>query len=269
MAFPGVPFELYPMFENTAMSYLKKYFQINQIIKSRIIKITGLSESRVNEIIEDILKISGKVQMGIYPYPEEIHVKITVTEENEKSADLAINKIEKQVKLRLKKYIFGYDNEKLEEIAGKALLEYKKTLAIAESCTGGLLANRITDTPGSSGYFKLGLITYSNESKNKLLNIPIKTIKKYGAVSKQIAILMAKNVRILAGVNYGIGISGIAGPDGATKKKPVGLIYIALSTKNKTICREFRFIGNRDLIKYKSTQAALNLLRKEISSRLQ
>jgi len=264
MAFPGVPFELYPMFENTAMPYLKKHFQINQIIKSRVIKITGLSESRVNEIIEDILKISGKVQMGIYPYPEEIHVKITVTEENEKSANLAINKIEKQVRLRLKNYIFGYDNEKLEEIAGRALLESKKTLAIAESCTGGLLANRITDTPGSSGYFKLGLVTYSNESKSKLLGIPVKTIKKYGAVSKQVAASMAKNVRILAGADYGIGISGIAGPGGATKKKPVGLIYIALSNKERTICKEFRFIGIRSLIKYKSTQASLNMLRKEI-----
>ena len=265
MAFPGVPFELYPMFENIAMPYLKKHFKINQIIKSRVIKITGLSESRVNEIIEDILKISGKVQMGIYPYPEEIHVKITVTEENEKSAALAINKIEKQVKLRLKNYIFGYDNEKLGEIAGKKLIESKKTLAIAESCTGGLLSSRITDTPGSSGYFKLGLVTYSNESKNKLLNISMKTIKKYGAVSEQVAVLMAKNVRALAGADYGIGLSGIAGPDGATDKKPVGLIYIALSTKNKTICGEFRFIGTRNLIKYKSTQASLNMLRKEAS----
>lgn len=262
IAFPGVPFELYPMFENTALPYLKKYFKINQIIKSRIIKITGLAESKVNEIIEDILKISSNVQMGIYPHPEEIHVKITVTEKNEKSAALIINKIEKQIKFRLKDYIFGYDNDKLEEIVGKMLLKSKKTLVIAESCTGGLLASRITDIPGSSDYFKLGLITYGNEPKNKLLNIPIETIKKYGAVSKQVATLMAKNVRAIASADYGIGISGIAGPAGATKNKPVGLVYIALSTKNKTFCEEFRFIGTRNLIKYKSTQAALNLLRK-------
>ena len=264
MAFPGVPFELYPMLEETAIPYLKKNFPIGKIIKSRVIKITGLSESKVNEIIEDILKISGKVQMGIYPYPEEIHVKITVTEKNEKSADLIINKIQKKIESRLKNYIFGYDNEKLEELVGKKLLKSKKTLAIAESCTGGLLASRITDIPGSSKYFKLALVTYNNESKNKLLNIPIKTLKKYGAVSKQVATLMAKNVRIVACANYGIGISGIAGPAGATDKKPVGLVYIALSTKNKTICRESCFIGTRNLIKYKSTQAALNLLRKTV-----
>ena len=268
IAFPGVPFELHPMLEQTVIPYLKKKFPSDRIIKSRVIKITGLAESRVNEIIEDILKISGNVQMGIYPHPEEIHVKITVTEKNEKSAGQIINKIQKRIESRLKDYIFGYDNEKLEEIVGKRLLKSGKTLSIAESCTGGLLANRITDIPGSSNYFKLGLITYSNESKNKLLGIPTETIKKYGAVSKQTASLMAKNVRILAGVTYGIGITGIAGPGGKTNKKPVGLVYIAVSTKTKTICKEFRFVGTRNLIKYKSTQAALNLTRETVAAEL-
>ncbi|OIO34432.1 MAG: competence/damage-inducible protein A [Candidatus Omnitrophica bacterium CG1_02_40_15] len=264
LAFPGVPFELYPMLENTAIPYLKKHFQTDKIIKSRVIKITGLAESRVNEIIEDILKIGGNVQMGIYPHPEEIHVKITVTEKNEIAADLIINKIQKKIESRLKNYIFGYDNDKLEEIVGKCLLRAKKTLAVAESCTGGLLANRITDVPNSSKYFKLGLVTYSNEAKNKLLAVPMGLIKKYGSVSKQVAALMAKNVRDLASTDYGIGISGIAGPGGATNKKPTGFVYIALSTKAKTICKEFRFIGTRNLIKYKSTQAALNLIRKTL-----
>lgn len=261
MAFPGVPYELYSMFGETAIPYLKKVFSPEKIIKSRVIKITGLAESRVDEILEDILRISGKVQMGIYPHPEEIHVKITVTEKNEKSAYLLINKIQRKIVSRLKHYIFGYDNEKLEEIAGKTLLKHKKTLATAESCTGGLLASRITDVPGSSGYFKLGIVTYSNKSKNKLLDIPVGIIKKYGAVSKQTASLMAKNVRMLAGTDYGIGISGIAGPGGTTAKKPTGLVYIALSTKNKITCREFYFTGSRSLIKYKSAQAALNILR--------
>ncbi len=263
LAFPGVPYELYPMLENAAIPYLKKHFQAEKIIKSRVIKITGLSESRVNEVIEDLLKITGKVQMGIYPHPEEIQVKITVVEKNERSADRIISKIEKQVKSRLKDYIFGYDNEKFEEIIGRLLRKSKKTLSVAESCAGGLLSNRITDVPGSSLYFKLGLVTYSNESKNKLLGIPLETIKKYGSVSKQVATLMAKNVRTLAVADYGIGVSGIAGPGGAVNKKPVGLVYIALAAKSKTICKEFHFAGTRDLIKYKSTQAALNMLRQE------
>ncbi|MFC1621229.1 nicotinamide-nucleotide amidohydrolase family protein [Candidatus Omnitrophota bacterium] len=246
------------MMENTVLGFLKKKFSPEKFIKSRVIKITGLSESKVNEKIEDILKLGGNVQMGIYPHPEEITVKITVTD---KKTDSTIKKIERKIKSRLGNHIFGYDEERLEEIVGRLLLKKKKTLAVAESCTAGLLANRITDVSGSSRYFKMGLITYSNESKNKLLNVPKNTIKQHGAVSKQVASSMAKNVRLLAGASMGIGISGIAGPTGGTKTKPIGLVYIALSTKKKTICKEFRFLGQRNIIKFKTTQAALNLLR--------
>lgn len=261
IALPGVPFELCPMLEKTVMPFLKKNFSTGKIIKSRVIKITGLPESKVNEKIEDLLKISGNVQMGIYPHPEEISVKITVTESNAKKAHAAIAKIEKKIKSRLKDYIFGFDDEKLEGIVGRLLLKKKRTLAIAESCTGGLLGNRITDIPGSSRYFRMGLVLYSNASKNKILGIPLETIKKYGVVSRQVATLMAKNVRGLARTDIGIGLSGIAGPGGASRKKPVGIVYIALSTKTKTLCREFRFLGQRAIIKQKATQAALNLLR--------
>ncbi|MFA5389091.1 MAG: CinA family protein [Candidatus Omnitrophota bacterium] len=158
---------------------------------------------------------------------------------------------------------FETGDKKLEKAIGKTFSGRKRTLATAESCTGGLLADRITDIPGSSRYFKLGLIAYSNESKNRLLDIPLETIKKYGAVSKQVASLMAKNVRILARADYGIGISGILGPTGATDKKPVGLVYIAVSGRTKTVCKKFLFRGTRRLMKYKSTRAALDMLLKE------
>jgi len=261
IALPGVPFELYPMFKGTVMPVLKRDFPTGKIISSRVIKITGLPESRVNEKIEQILKTKGTVQMGIYPHPEEISVKITVTDQDKRKADATIKRIEKDIRSRLKDYIFGYDEEKLEGIVGKGLLKAKKTLSIAESCTGGLLANRITDTPGSSRYFRMGFILYSNISKNRILGIPYAKIKKYGAVSRQIASMMAKNVRTLAETDIGIAISGIAGPGGGSRKKPVGLVYVALSTKKKTISREFRFLGQREIIKQKATQAALNMLR--------
>lgn len=264
IALPGVPFELYPMFEDNVIPYLKKTFYPDRIIKSRVIKITGLPESRVNEKIEDILRISGNVEMGIYPRPQEISVKITVTEKTGKKVDSIINRIEKKIKSRLKDYIFGYDDEKLEGVVGKKLLKSGKSLSIAESCTGGLLANRITDVPGSSGYFRMGIVAYSDESKNKLLGIPLDMIKKYGAVSKEVASLMAKSVRLLSGSSIGLGISGIAGPGGGTKKKPAGLVHIAFSSKRKNICREFRFLGQRNIIKYKATQAALDMIRKNI-----
>jgi len=261
IALPGVPFEMQDMIEKSVIPYLKKHFLPDLIIKSRVIKITGLAESVVNEKIEDILRIGGNVQMGIYPHPEEISVKITTTDKSANKVTSTINKIEKNIKSRLGNYIFGFDNEKLEQVIGKLLLKKKKTLSIAESCTGGLLADRITDIPGSTKYFRMGVVAYSNESKNKVLNIPIETIKKHGAVSKQVASLMAKNVRLLSKSDIGIGISGIAGPLGGTKKKPVGLVYITLSTKDKTLCKEFRFLGQREIIKFKTTQAALNLVR--------
>ncbi len=261
IALPGVPFELYPMFEKKVLPYLKKQFHPDKIIKSRVIKITGLPESKVNEKIEDILKIKGDVQMGIYPHPEEITVKITVTGQNQNKVETIIRDIEKKIFSRLGNYIFGYDDETLEQVVGDLLLKNKKSLSIAESCTGGLLGNRITDVPGSSRYFKMGAIVYSNASKNKILNIPMEELKTYGAVSKNIAISMAKNVRELGSADIGIAISGIAGPGGATDKKPVGLVYIAISTKRKSHCREFRFSGQREIIKYKATQAALNILR--------
>ena len=261
IALPGVPNELYPMFKKTVVPYLRKSYRPRKIIKSRVIKITGLPESRVNEKVRDLLKIKGDVQMGIYPHPGEVSIKITAIKKGRKSIDPLINKIEKKIRLRLGNYIFGCDNEKLEEVVGKTLLKMKKTLSIAESCTGGLLANRITDIPGSSGYFQTGVVAYSNPSKNKILNIPLEIIKKYGAVSKLVTSLMAKNIRLLAKTDIGIGISGIAGPLGATKKKGVGLVYIALSTKKKTICKEFRFLGQRSIVKYKATQAALDMIR--------
>jgi len=261
IALPGVPFEMQDMIEKSVTPYLKKHFLPDLIIKSHVIKITGLAESVVNEKIEDILKIGGNVQMGIYPHPEEISVKITVTDKSAAKVNSTISKIEKRIKSRLGNYIFGYDNEKLEQVIGKLLLKKKKTLSIAESCTGGLLADRITDIPGSTKYFQIGVVAYSNESKNKVLNIPIETIKEHGAVSRQVASLMAKNVRLLGSSDIGIGISGIAGPSGGTKKKPVGLVYISLSTKDKTLCKEFRFLGQRNIIKFKATQAALNLVR--------
>ncbi len=261
VALPGVPFELYPMFDNKVLPYLKKRFNPGKTIKSRVIKITGLPESRVNEKVEDILKLGGNVEMGIYPHPEEITVKITVTEKNAKSANAIIKKIERRIKSRLGKHIFGYDDETLEEIVGGLLLKKKKTLAIAESCTGGLLANRVTNVPGSSKYFLMGVVAYSNASKNKILSVRQETIKKYGAVSKEVTSLMAKNVRLSSGADIGIGISGIAGPGGGSRKKPVGLVYVALSTKKKTVSREFRFLGQREIIKQKATQAALNMLR--------
>ncbi|MFH0917963.1 MAG: CinA family protein [Candidatus Omnitrophota bacterium] len=140
------------------------------------------------------------------------------------------------------------------------LTNQKKTISVAESCTGGLLCSLLTSLAGSSNYFILGVVTYSNKSKERILGIPEKTIAKYGAVSAQVARLMAQNIRKKTSTDWGLSITGIAGPSGATPDKSVGTVYICLSGKNKNICRKFNFSGNRENIRKKSTQNALHLL---------
>ncbi len=150
---------------------------------------------------------------------------------------------------------------KIEKIIVKLLIKKQKTLAVAESCSGGFISNRLTNICGSSKFFKVGIVAYSNSAKELFLKIPEKIIKKNGAVSRSTAILMAKNIRNLANVDFALSITGIAGPTGATKSKPVGLVYVAIATANKVICRKFNFKGSRYLIKKQAANAALNLLK--------
>ena len=165
---------------------------------------------------------------------------------------------------RLKDNIFGYDDQTLEEAVGKALRKKKKTIAVAESCTGGLVSHRITNVSGSSDYFLMGTVTYANNAKEDILGVPKALLKKRGAVSKEVAAVMANGIRKLAGADIGIGITGIAGPTGGSKKKPVGLVYIALVTDRKRIVRECRFKGLRKEIKFQASQVALDIIRRNV-----
>jgi len=262
IALPGPPSELKPMFEKEVIPFLKSKFGLKEVILTRTIKITGISESAVAEKIEDLLKLKPPLTLGINAHPHEVHLKITAKEKNKKMALVKITKLEKEIKKRLGNCIFGKDKENLEEVLGKLLVKNKKTIAVAESCTGGLIANRITDIPGSSRYFILGIVAYSNQEKIKLLRVPSEILEKYGAVSKEVAEIMAKNIRKIAETDIGIGVTGIAGPKGGSPKKPVGLVYIAISARDKTEVKEYHFLGNRLEIKLKTSQEALDLIRK-------
>ncbi len=154
------------------------------------------------------------------------------------------------------------DIEPIEEIVGRLLRKRGWRLSIAESCTGGLIGHRITNVPGSSDYFDGGVITYSNDAKRELLKVPEETITTYGAVSRQTAVAMAEGIRKLRGVEIGIGVTGIAGPAVGTAAKPVGLVYVALSSPVRVECKEFRFDGDREMIKLQASEAALNMIRR-------
>ncbi|MFN7170871.1 MAG: nicotinamide-nucleotide amidohydrolase family protein, partial [Candidatus Omnitrophota bacterium] len=183
---------------------------------------------------------------------------------NKEIALRGISQIESVIRKRFGEYIFGKDEETLEEVVGRVLTKKRKTLAVAESCSGGLIAHRLTNVPGSSHYFISGIVAYSQKEKVRLLKVPVEVIKKYGAVSKEVAEIMAKNVRKMAKADIGIGVTGIAGPKGGSSDKPVGLVYIGISTENKTEVKEYRFSGERFVIKLKASQEALDIVRKKL-----
>lgn len=264
IALPGPPRELNSMFERDVTTFLKKKIKTRWVIKTRTINITGLPESVVDTKIKDLLHNPPPVTAGIFAYPSLIEVKITAKAKSDRQAETLISKMDKKITSRLKEHIFGRDKETLESAVGNLLIRAGKTLSVAESCTGGLISHRITEVAGSSKYFKGGFVAYSNELKTSLFNVPPDLFKRRGAVGPNVAALMAKNVRELVATDYGIGVTGIAGPSGATKVKPVGLVYIALSQSAKVICQKFNFTGERSVIKFKASQAALDMLRMEL-----
>ena len=272
IALPGVPLELTSMMEDTVIPYLKNRFHSGGIIKSRTLRIVGLGESKVNEEVPDLLKMSGNVTVGIYAHTAQVDLKITAKAQDESQAVQLISPVEEEIRKRLGNYIFGADTDTLESVVAKFLVENNLTISAAESCTGGLLAKRLTDIPGSSAYFKMGIIAYSNEAKKSGLKVPQEMLKRHGAVSKQVAIAMADAIRKITGTCLGVSITGIAGPTGDTKTKPVGIVYIALTCKIgvspvnlPVLCKRFNFHGTRDTIRFKATQSALDMLRNYIS----
>jgi len=260
---PGPPGELEPMFDRRIVPYIRKMTGC-WTIRSRTIKTTGLAESQVNGMVKDLLNLKPPTTVGIYAKLKEVDLKIMAKAKDEKTAGRAIRKVEKKIRSRLKGYIFGCDDERLEDAVAGILAEKKQTIAVAESCTGGLLSNRLTDVSGSSKYFLMGLVAYSNPVKIDGLGVNEKTLKKYGAVSRQVALEMAKGIRVVAGSDIGLGITGIAGPTGGTRSKPVGLVYIALVINKRQVVKEFHFKGSRSEIKFQTSQAALDLIRKNL-----
>lgn len=264
IALPGPPKELKSLVEEEVLPFLKSEISARNFIVSRVIKVTGSSESKVAEKINDFLKLHGDVSVGSYPHTHELDLKITAKALSLKQAVRKIDRIHEIFKKRLGDIIFGADTDTIESAAGKLLAKKKKTLSVAESCTGGLLSSRITDCPGSSAYFIGGIIAYSYDEKICLLNVKKETLKKYGAVSSPVVKSMAKNMRRLSNTDYALAVTGIAGPGGATTTKPVGLVYIGLADKEKCHIEKFLFSGARDMIKLQATQAALDMLRKRL-----
>jgi len=259
-ALPGVPLEMKTIFENEILPFLKskssKKFTLQKVLRT-----TGIVESAIYEKIEPILKFKSPVKIGFLPGFSGVDLKLRIISESDDLAHKIILEIEQKVREILNEYIYGIDQETLEEVLGKLLQNKKKTISVAESCTGGLIGAKFTNVSGSSNYFINGVITYSNEAKIELLKIPKEIIEKYGAVSEQVAILMAEGVKKISNTDYGLSATGIAGPTGGTEEKPVGLVYIGLAHENDSFAKKFVFGGDRQAVRERTAQAALNLVR--------
>jgi nicotinamide-nucleotide amidase len=260
-SFPGVPHEMKNLIEENLIPYLKERFPPSMIKKSKILKVTGLGESSVNELIRSYINKQTNLSFGIYANPEDIQVQVTTQAPTKQETDKLLQFSVNQLTKILGNYIYGIDDETLEEVVGKLLKTKKLTVSVAESCTGGMLGEMITRIPGSSEYFQGGVISYSAKVKEDLLKVPPEVIKKYGEVSKEVAQLMAEGVRRCCHSDIGISITGIAGPGGATEKKKVGLVYMALADDKKTITQKHQLFGDRQLIRLRASRRALNMLR--------
>jgi nicotinamide-nucleotide amidase len=257
---PGVPLEMKQMFEQSVLEKLSE-FAGGQVVVMRKIKCFGTGESKIAELLGDLCKrgrnplINCTVRAGV------ITLDIIVTAADQAEAGEMAERDEKLLHRLLGGLVYGRGEQTLAAVVGEKLAEQGKTIAVAESCTGGCLAKLLTDVPGASGYFRQGWVTYSNSSKSEELGVPADLIEKYGAVSEQVAESMARGAKKNAGTDFAIGITGIAGPTGGNEQKPIGLVYISLSSDNGCETRRFVISGDRELIRLRAAQTAMNLLR--------
>lgn len=268
VSLPGVPGEMEAMVTNSVLPFLADRFtrsakSLPPPIVRRVFHIWGLPEAEVDAKLEGLIPKGLPVDLGLLASPMGVLVSLTT-----KSGGCApgpedlLSPLAQEVRVRLRDNLFAEGRETMEEVVGRLLAEQGRTVALAESCTGGLIGHRLTQVPGSSAYVDRGAICYSNQAKVDMAGVPASLITRHGAVSREVAAAMAKGIRERAGVSVGLSVTGIAGPGGATTTKPVGLVYVGLDGgPGAAVTQEFRFHGDRSVIKQRSSQAALNLLR--------
>jgi nicotinamide-nucleotide amidase len=260
---PGPPREMRPMFENHVVSRLSGRAGTLRVVR-RMLRVAGLGESAVDEKIAPIYTRYDNPQTTILFNQSEIEIHLTARGRTESEAEELLDRLSGQIEERLGNAVFSFAGETMEQVVGLKLAVGGYTLAVAESCTGGLLAQRLTEVPGSSKYFIEGVVAYANEAKTRELGVEPMLLMEYGAVSAPVAEAMAEGIRKKAETDFGLSITGIAGPGGGTEEKPVGLVYIALAAEAGTEHRKLTLPGDRQLIRWRASQAALDLLRRRL-----
>jgi len=273
IALPGVPSEMKAMTEQSVVPLLLAA-QCDRSKQARPYPITrltfhtcGLPESDVDAKLQGLIQKGTPIALGLLASPTGVLVSLT-TRAHRSTKDAVLQSLAEGVRTRLREWIYAEGHDTLEEVVGRLLQRQKLTVAVAESCTGGLIGYRLTQVPGSSAYVDRGALCYSNRSKTELLGVSARLIEQHGAVSREVAEAMAKGMRERAGVSVAVSITGIAGPGGATETKPVGLVYIGLNGgSGDVMTKEFRFHGDRSVIRQRAAQAALDVLRRWLIAR--
>lgn len=263
-AAPGPPTELREMTERSILPLLREALgQTNQLF-TRSLLMADIGESNVATALKDLIDAQTDPTIAMYASPALVRVRLATKAPDQATAQTRFAPVEAQIREILGNHLFGVDDDTMAGVVGKLLRERHQTLAVAESCTGGLVASKITDAPGASDYFLTGVVAYANETKMRLLHVPAEIIEQHGAVSEECARAMAEGVRADSKADYGIATTGIAGPGGGTEEKPVGLVFIAIADANGTFVLRQYWPGNREQFKQRVSQMALGLLRKRI-----
>jgi len=261
---PGPPREMAPMLDAFVREHLAPRAGARCLVR-RTLKITGRPESEVDSMAQPVytpwLKLPVPISTTILASLGQIELHLTASARTAGEAANALDRAVLQLRDALGPSVYSVDGSALEAVVGELLFERGLTIAVAESCSGGLLASRLTDVPGSSRYFQRGVVCYSNQAKTELLDVPDALLREHGAVSEPVARAMAEGIAARAKTNVGVGITGIAGPGGGTPEKPVGTVVIAVTVNGDTTVRTLKLFGGREMIKFQSAQAAMNMLR--------
>ncbi len=260
---PGVPKEMTAMFLEGLRPVLEERFGGKIFIRRRILHTCGVSESAVNQAIQDIMK-RGTPAVGLTVKETGVDIRIIASETGAERAQSLVDSTEAVIRERLGDAVYSVDGQPMEEVVGALLKQRRLKLSVAESCTGGLIGARITNIAGSSEYFERAAVTYSNPAKTEMLGVPKALLERYGAVSSEVAAAMARGIRQAAKTDLGLSVTGIAGPDGGTEQKPVGLVYTALASAQGVKTNEHRFLGNREQVRMKASQMALDMVRRHL-----
>ncbi len=261
---PGVPQEMKSMMLNWVLTDLQNVMTAG-LVKTRILCTTGIPESTLFSELEDLSALEQDVKLAFLPNLLGVRIRLTAVADSKAEANQKLDRAEKKIRDKVDRYIYADRDILLEEALHDLLIENGSTVAVAESCTGGLVSNKFTNIAGSSRYFERGIVSYSNEAKHLVLKVPRPLLDKHGAVSEQVAAAMAEGVRAIAETDFGLSTTGIAGPGGGSEEKPVGLVYIALADAKGTVVKRYHFAADRLGNKIRSAQAALDLLRQRLN----